>query len=520
MEKRVITLFSGLIVLLFGLIWRIAFLGQTSLYSEAAARQSTYLLQVHTGRGGIFDRNGEPMVNRQTRSLAAVLPLSEGAAALRDSLADLPSQRTPTVLPADPTLPSGNGCYLFSVPRRYSSPFAAHLIGYLDGAGQGQSGIERAYDAFLSRTGRSVQVRFFVDAVGRPLPGEQDEILYSGSNADGLVLTVDSKVQRICETVLSQAECNGAVVVMDVKTGQLLAMASTPVFDPSSVADALNAKESPFINRATAAWAVGSSFKLITAAAALEQGILPETVFCCDGYLDVDGQIFRCNRLSGHGELDMTQAMASSCNCYFIQLAQQMGARPLFTMAQRFGFGQKDRLAQDYYSTAGTLPSLSQLQNPAELANLSFGQGYLTATPIQICKMVAAIAAEGRMPTPQVVMSMVEDGVRFPQESYAANAVIRPETAQILLEMMRVAVEEGTGAGACPSNGTAAGKTASAQTGQYDEEGREIVHGWFAGCVPAENPQYAAVVFLENGQSGNRAAAPVFRQITEEMLKQ
>jgi len=524
MEKRIVAVFSAAVLLLFGSVWRIASLAQSSDLAAAAVQQSTYLLQIYHSRGMIYDRNGQPLVNQTFRTVAAVDPSAEGMLALRSYFSGEEewqswlAQRRPFLLTVDERAQEKEGIRLFSVPQRFDGSLAAHLIGYVDGAGQGQSGIERAWDSFLADAGETVSGRYRIDTMGRPLPEEAEQILLEGSASDGVVLTLDRTVQKACEAALAQLAVNGAAVVMDVHTGEILAMASTPIFDPQKVADYLDRSDGPLINRALSAWAVGSSFKLLVAAAALEAGVSPQTVFCCEGYEDVEGQIFRCNLLSGHGELTMKEAVAQSCNCYFIRLAQTVGTEALLQMAQRFGFGCEDQLCKDLFSAAGTLPSWEQLQNPAELANFSFGQGYLTATPIQICKMVAAIAAGGEMPQPQVIAGTVEDSRFVSADRFSKNRVISQETARQLLEMMCFAVTDGTGQQAQIFPG-AAGKTASAQTGQYDSEGNEIVHAWFAGCFPASSPQYALVVFLENGQSGNRTAAPVFAQIAGKILK-
>ncbi|MCI9406484.1 MAG: hypothetical protein HFK04_06185, partial [Oscillospiraceae bacterium] len=202
----------------------------------------------------------------------------------------------------------------------------------------------------------------------------------------------------------------------------------------------------------------------------------------------------------------------------FIQLAADLGGQRLREMALRFGFSKEDLMADTLQTAKGNLPTEEQLENPAELANFGFGQGLLTATPIQICKMVAAIANGGSLMAPQLIEGFYTGGIMQKEELFSANRILSEKTAERLQNFMKTVVTEGSGQLANPAAGGAGGKTASAQTGIYDENGEEIVHAWFGGFYPAENPQYAIVVFIENGQSGNRAAAPLFALAADAVL--
>ena len=349
------------------------------------------------------------------------------------------------------------------------------------------------------------------------MSGNGIEILQEGNRSDGVVLTLHKGLQQACERILSGAEVNGAIVVMDLADGGLRAVASAPGFDPRNIAESMNNPDSPLVNRAFGAYAVGSTFKLLVAATALEQGVSPEQTYVCSGWLDINGQIFKCNQLAGHGEIDMEQAITHSCNCYFIQLAQQIGAQNLRDMAVRFGFSKADLLADTLQTASGNLPDAQQLENSAELANFGFGQGLLTATPIQICKMIATIADGGKLLSPYLVQGIYLGGALQQETSFSANRVISEKTANLLRKFMQTVVVEGSGQLATPKTGGAGGKTASAQTGIYDEKEEEIVHAWFGGFYPAEDPQFAIVVFVENGQSGNRVAAPLFAQVADSL---
>lgn len=524
MGKRIVALFSVLILLFNAVIWRLSWLSRKEDFAQAANQQSTYTLEVSQSRGMIYDCQGQSLVNDSFHYMAAVLPNNESAAALRSQFASADlwrekmNSRVPFLTEVNTDAVRGEGVEVFSVPDRYSMDYTApHIVGYVDADGVGQTGIERIFNDFLKSVGEKVKVRYQIDAMGCALSGNGIEILQEGNRSDGVVLTLHKGLQQACERILSGAEVNGAIVVMDLADGGLRAVASAPGFDPRNVAESMNNPDSPLVNRAFGAYAVGSTFKLLVAATALEQGVSPEQTYVCSGWLDINGQIFKCNQLAGHGEIDMEQAITHSCNCYFIQLAQQIGAQNLRDMAVRFGFSKADLLADTLQTASGNLPDAQQLENSAELANFGFGQGLLTATPIQICKMIATIADGGKLLSPYLVQGIYLGGALQQETSFSANRVISEKTANLLRKFMQTVVVEGSGQLATPKTGGAGGKTASAQTGIYDEKEEEIVHAWFGGFYPAEDPQFAIVVFVENGQSGNRVAAPLFAQVADSL---
>ncbi|MBQ3939841.1 MAG: penicillin-binding protein 2, partial [Oscillospiraceae bacterium] len=327
-------------------------------------------------------------------------------------------------------------------------------------------------------------------------------------------------IQRITETALQALKpCPGAAVVLDCRTGDILASASTPVYNPDRLADSLDDPQSPFLNRALCAFNVGSVFKLVTAAAALEHGLTPQFMHTCTGSTTVYGQVFRCHNRSGHGLLDMTGALNASCNPYFIELSALISAPDLHHTAELLGFGEEITLAPGIRSVSGLLPDAEALKIPAEKANLSFGQGALLATPLQVCAMTACLANSGIFTTPRLVVGTT-DGSRMPQmtdpdQRYA----LHPETARTLCDMMQTVLTDESHANGCPSNTTAGGKTSTAQTGRFAEDGTERCHAWMTGFFPADSPRYAVTVFAEDGGSGNETAAPVFRRIIEEITR-
>ena len=504
------------------LILRIAEIGAGGIPVEAASAQSRRVIELAKTRAGIFDRNLSPLVNRNSERRLLVFPDILEISAIneyfdRDSLAEIFGKLEPSVLDMGGKIIEGEGIYNFSFPKRYGErTLAPHIIGYMNG-GKGVFGAEQSFDEFLSENGKTVSAAYYADGTGRLLSGEEitlyDEEIFQKS---GVVLTIDSEIQRIAEKALSEGTEKGAAVVMDIKNGGIIASASFPDFDPGNIADYLSAKNSPFINRAFSAYTVGSTWKLVVAAAALESGISPEKKFECTGSIEVEGMVFKCHWESGHGEIGMEKALEISCNPYFINLALETGGGKILETAKNLGFGNPSYFGENWFSAAGNLPSEEELFSKTVLASFAFGQGKLMATPIQLASLASAIANGGKAVTPKLVLGTYDKNGNYEETpDYSENPAISRKTAEILRKMMVNVVENGSGANAKPKNGTAGGKTASAQTGQFGPDGKEIIHAWFVGFYPAEKPEFAIAVLAEGMDSGGDFAAPIFRKICE-----
>lgn len=263
---------------------------------------------------------------------------------------------------------------------------------------------------------------------------------------------------------------------------------------------------------------MGSVFKPIVAAAALEKGISADQRFTCDVTVDVNGIGFNCHNKSGHGEINMNTAMMRSCNPYFINLALKTGGDNIYETAVKLGLGRSIELAERMKSASGSLPEMSSLKNNAVLANFAFGQGELTATPLQIAAAISVFANGGYYIAPTLIEGVSNNegtAIEFYGDEPAPYTVISPVTAEIVKQFLVNTVNLGSGISALPIMGGAGGKTGSAQTGVYDEKGVETVHAWFAGFFPAETPKYTVVVINEGMNSGGDYAAPVFREIAD-----
>lgn len=536
LRKRAIGIFVSTL-LLFGCIGvHLGFITHKSRQAVllADAGHGSRSVTAATVRGTIYDRFMQPLVNREKVYKAALLPDSALLTSIRPYLdeknfriaADNLQNRQPAIISLPEPLPIIQGVTQFLAPQRYAIPQpAAHIIGYLDGSGlHGVTGIEKAYDEILSAFSGKAQVSYAVSGSGEYLKGAVPDLSNSLHQCQGgIALTLDSHVQQIVEETTAGTLKKGAVVVLDPCTGQIIASASFPAFHPLSVADSLQQENGALLNRAFGLYDCGSVFKIVTAAAALKSGISPQQKFVCNGGLTVGKTLFHCHNRKGHHSLNMYEAFSSSCNLYFIQLAQLVGAEAILQMADLLGLTEQITLCSSIQASPCVLPDTDELRTPAALANLSFGQGRLLLTPLHVARMTAIIANSGHYITPSLVMGTVtKDKQRKPLAQNTARregeSVLSPDHARILQSMMVKVVNEGTGKKAALNGVSAAGKTGTAQTGQFRED-RPVVHSWFTGYFPAEKPKYVVTVLVEDAQPQDKNAAQLFCEISNNLIK-
>ncbi len=487
---------------------------------------STKSIDLAELKGTVYDCNLRPITNSETEIYIAAKPSNKAISILRnvlipevfDSVQERLMKGKPVAVKAEKSVEGNKDIRTVYVPKRYGdSTFACHIIGYLDGENNGVCGIEKAYNNLLSSEIRVPKVRFFADANGRAMLGEEITVENNGIPETGVVLTIDKDIQETVEIALDNSDtvC-AAAVVMEIKSGAIRACVSRPAFDRNNIASALNDVNSPLINRAFLPFSVGSVFKPIVAAAALEKGVDAGFEYNCTGNVTYNGVTFNCHKKSGHGILDMEGALANSCNTYFIALANETGGDNIIKTADLFGFGKPTVLAEGIKSASGYLPEAKELDSKAALANLSFGQGNLLATPLQICSMMSTIANGGILVKPYLVEGETDSSGNFiKKENYKEKKrVISEAVSKILKNFLRAVVTEGSGKSAGSEFVSVSGKTATAQTGKT-ENGEEICNSWFAGYFPSDNPKYAVVIMKENGEGGSVSCAPVFKVIAE-----
>ncbi len=529
MEKRAAAFFAIFMLCMFLSILCVYNVSSGTQLAQTADKQSSYQLIVAKTRGTIYDCNLKALTGADDEYAAAIAPSVEGAASLSKILpADTLQKVYPSLTSNKPftmKLPQkleAEGISVFTLKKRYSnSQLAPHIIGYLDGTGAGASGVEKAFNKQLTEKQGQISVTYKVDALNRVLRGENVKIndtAYLGKK--GVVLTLDKDIQEIVEKAAGQYLTKGAVVVTEVPSCKIRAMASLPDYSPNDVASALKSEDSPLINRCLSAYNVGSAFKLVSASAALEYGLSPDTQYTCTGEIDVSGSPVHCFNSESHGTLNMGQAIAHSCNVYFVNLMQQIPQSQFLLLSQSLGFGRAFEIAPGISSASGNLPTLQSLKIPRALANFSFGQGDLTATPLQITAMVNAIASGGKFTQPYLYEGLADENLKITSkpEPQKSTAVLSDSTVKLLREFMKESIETGTSKKGKPATGGAGAKTSTAQTGKY-VNGEEAVISWFTGFYPYENPKYVITVVAEEGTGGGATCGPVFKQIADSLCE-
>ena len=526
MGKRVVSFFCVYIVLsllLTGWLMNVTFSEQ---YITAGSKQSSYTLTVYSTRGSIYDRNMNILAGGASEYKAIVKPTSETTARLMsyfnsDTLEGLEEKirsGRPFIVSVEDRAIESDGIEVIKCVKRYSSePIAPHIVGYLDSAGNGSFGIERAYNELLESFEGSYKVTYQVNALGGSLGTDTVIKDTTANSAGGVVLTIDSAIQIIAQKAAEEYLNSGVVVIMEPSTGEILACVSTPGFKQDSISDYLDSEDSPLVNKAFSSYDVGSVFKLVVASAALENGF-GDFTHTCNGSIEIGNKTFKCSSTNGHGELNMEQALAHSCNTYFIALAQDMGYEEILKKAQLMGFGSALELGTGYYTGSGNLPDEDELSLPAGLANFSFGQGSLMANPIQIAALISCIANGGEYVYPYIVKETVNSNLKTVSRWNQAPSyrAMDEATAQKLQEYMKACMIYGTGKSVASQRVSTAAKTGSAETG-ITKDGRQVTRGWFAGYFPADDPQFVCVVLEEDAVSGTVSAGPCFKFLAERL---
>tara|TARA_B100001250_G_scaffold110694_1_gene93435 strand:+ start:3203 stop:4888 length:1686 start_codon:yes stop_codon:yes gene_type:complete len=400
---------------------------------------------------------------------------------------------------------------------------AAHLLGYMGlyesdnnenyilGDFIGKTGLEKLHENTLRGFDG---VRYFeIDASGH-VRREFPQRLQAPQPGKDLQLTIDVELQQEIEHAFPDSLA-GAVVVLDVRSGAILAMVNHPNFDPNIFVSfqsqddrvkVLNS-ETTLLNRAIRGrYPPGSTLKMIGAIAALESGVTDtlSTFAACVGSLQVGDVTFRCNLRNGHGELSLISAIETSCNNYFQHLAQLISIEEWEMWANKFGIGQPTGFQFTPKEAEGLLPSRSYYQQNGgwtigHLLNMIIGQGAILVTPLQMAKFVAALANGGYMVTPHL-------NGPTPPSNYIED--LSPHTLGIIQQAMLrvVSGEKGTGKRAAVENISVAGKTGTAQVPNRINQNSDA---WFVGFSPFDNPEIAVVVVVEGGGGGGNVAAPI-----------
>lgn len=537
-------------------------------------------------RGLIFDRNGEIiakneqdfqalMVAEQTpdiaetlRTFKQIVPLTEGEEQkirkdlknkrrfipikLKDNLS---WNEVSKILLHAPDLP---GVEINEGLSRYY-PYAdiyAHVLGYVGpvsdkdkkdnplymvpGFKIGKSGLERYFDYKLQGKGGTIKLE--VNAYGRVMNEIERN---SGEEGQSLTLTLDARLQRAAYEAFGEE--SGAAVVLNVRTGEILALVSTPSFDPNLFTNGISYKHwnallknerTPLVNKAVSGqYSPGSTFKVVVALAALEAGVIDlNTRFNCSGGLDVGNIRFHCWRHSGHGSLNVVEALKHSCDIFFYETAMKLGIDKIHDMAVKLGMGNVLEVGLDN-EKAGIIPTKAWKKarfgtswTQGDAANSGIGQGYVLVTPLQLATMLARVVNGGYAVQPTFIKPTEKE------LSKIKRLDISTKNIEIVKRGM-FEVVNGTGgtAGRARFNINGAmmgGKTGTTQVRRISMKERSSGilrdeqlpwrlrnHALFIGFTPVDNPRYSVAVIVEHGSSGSGVAAPIASKILQEALQ-
>jgi penicillin-binding protein 2 len=404
--------------------------------------------------------------------------------------------------------------------------FAAHLLGYTGeitdaeveeladqgyrpGDVMGRTGLERIFDVDLRGVPGRQQVE--VDNRGRPMRTLAEIPPIPGKD---LTVALDSELQAIAERELQGK--TGAVVCLDPNTGEILALASKPDFDPNMFAGriraqdwkAINSPTKPLLNRAiSSAYPPGSIFKIVTSVSALENGVAREdSKFMSTGVYYVGNRMFRDWKEGGFGRVDFHKALVMSIDTVFYELGLRLGPDRMAETARSMGLGKPTGILLGH-EASGVIPDSNWKRErykdrwyPGESANMSIGQGWVLVTPLQAAVMVSTVANGGRVVRPKLARPPAAGEAKDP----GIHNKWKPETWKMMRSALADVVDHGTGTAAKIPGNTGAGKTGSAEAGKGQK-----THGWFVCYSPAEKPRIAIAVLLERAGHGGSVAAPI-----------
>jgi penicillin-binding protein 2 len=550
-------------------LWRLQVLGAES-FRQLAEQNRIRKVPVMAARGKLFDRENRLIVDNypsvscylvreQSRNVDADLPLI--ARGLNLDLEQLQATlRRYRAAPAYQPIPIKKDVtadeQAFIESHRNELPeletideerrlyprdgFAAHLIGYVGEVSEedlnqtryaayepgdvvGKAGVEETYDQLLRGQDGSRDV--IVDSHGREVGYLRTQHAIPGQD---LKLTIDIDLQRTAELALGSA--NGAVVAMDPRNGEILALVSHPSYDPNAFAVRINRTDwnqlitnpnHPLMNKAIQdQLAPGSTFKIIMSAAGLQEGVAQDMHVNCVGGGTFYGRFFHCDR--HHGVLNISQAIPLSCDTFFYTLAQKLGIDTIAKYATAFGLGQKTGIDLPN-EMAGTMPSTQwEMKNyhqkwyAGSTISVGIGQGEVAVTPLQLARALGGIASDGHFVRPHVVAQdqLPTDYRKAIQDSFPGsgdtNFPLNPDTWEIITDGMAAATTTGTAAASHLEGIDFAGKTGTAQVvgggDTHTKGGAKTPNSWFVGMVPRRNPEIVIAVLQEHGDWGALSA--------------
>lgn len=540
-KKRIFTIFITVSFVLCLLIVRLFYIqiikGQD--YSKRAFEQWFKVIETIADRGRIYDRNRKLLTNMTKKKYLILEPgisldshsidvIQELTNIGKNEIIGIMSKGNRVELPIEnyneelimEILRNKGAASVERFERYDEKGLASHVVGYINKSkNTGVSGLEKSFNKELGEN-REKRIGAILDAQNRIIPGfgyivmEEKEKLKKN-----IITTLDIDIQKICEDELDKNKYLGSIVVLDSKSGKILAMTSRPNYNQNDVGAHLNSNEKELFNKAVQiSYPPGSVFKVVVTAALLENDVIDlNDKLVCNGYEMLGVNMIKCNSYErgGHGELTFEDAFSLSCNSAFIQATQTLGGEKLLETAKKFGIGEKTGIMLKE-ETKGILPSDDYVKGPG-IGNIAIGQGTVQVTPLQVARFTNVIANDGIDVGVRLVDRLVDDNNKtlIDYDNRKIERVISSDTSNKIKRMMKKVVESGTGKRANIKGVESYGKTGSAEA--VGKNG-ETVHAWFTGFFLGEKSEYVVTIIVEDKGSGGRIATPLFKDIAERML--
>lgn len=542
-RKRILFLFLIVFIMFTGLAVRLVWIQvvNSDKYQNKALEQRKIELKVEPKRGIIYDCQGRELaVSASSETVVAIPPEINEPESTARKLAPVLDMDFDTVYKKITQNKSQyyikrkvdeevarkvrqldlKGITFTEESQRYypKEDLASHLLGFAGIDSQGLDGLEHSYERYLK--GVPGKIKTETDAAGRSMPNGAEEYV-APRDGYNLYLTVDEVIQYIVERELDKAMnefqiTGGTVIVMDPRNGGVLALANRPDYNPNNFLDYTQKEwRNPAISDG---FEPGSTFKIITTASALEEGVVNENDrFVDPGHIIVSGERIKCWKHGGHGSQSFAEVVKNSCNPGFVQVGMRMGKESFYNYINAFGFGNKTNIKLPG-EASGLLSDYDNI-GPVELATMSFGHG-ITATPIQLISAVSAVANQGMLLRPRLVKEIRTPEGELVEEVKPVHVrqVVSRETASRTLKLLENVVDDGTG-----RNAKIEGYRIGGKTGTAKHYGTEVYDSSFIGVVPIDDPQLVILVVLYNVTGypyyGSQTAAPIFKRIGIDILR-
>ena len=513
-NKKLDKIFSFLFVTYILLIFRVCYIANNETFDYKAKRQQNFKLDIINRRANIYDTNLNRITNTEKILKALIIPNGEPTKELdsldvkieKEKMQKYIKSKQPFVTEIYKKIENTNQIKIFEDFKRYPSneSYPVHIIGYNNVDGEGMSGLEYYLNEYFNDSRYKLTAYIPLNAKQKPLIYENIELQSTGHPYDGVILTIDNKIQYLLDRFCSNFIKRGAATIINAKTGEIVAISSFPKYNPYNVKDYLYSPEKPLINRALINFSVGSIFKIVTAAAALNSNIDKNKIYNCIGYYKLKDTKYNCHDHKGHGNINMATALERSCNPYFIDIGQQLGSGKLFNMADNMGFNRNLILCDGFLCSKANMPNINM--TIGELANFSFGQGKLKASILHIAQMLSCVCNSGKGVVPQLIKGVKENNnVKITFKPIYFDA-IKEDIASSLKNMLKINKSEELIFSPIKTIG---GKSSTAQTGEYKANKEEMLNTWFCSFSPWEDPKYITVLLKEDGRWGSKDLGPL-----------